>query len=85
MWATKNYRTFLENPLHVEKDTVWYGFTASNIIAPFFFEEMHDFHFEIGSVIGERHTDLLQNRIIPSLADKHLLESTILDLPVLQI
>ncbi|GFY32051.1 uncharacterized protein TNCV_2621881 [Trichonephila clavipes] len=53
------------------------GFTTSTVIGPFFFEEMRDCGFVTATVTGERHADMLQNRIIPSLADKHLLERTI--------
>ncbi|GFY32042.1 uncharacterized protein TNCV_2621791 [Trichonephila clavipes] len=38
---------------------------------------MRDCGFVTATVTGERHADMLQNRIIPSLADKHLLERTI--------
>ena len=34
----KNHRTFQEIPLHSPKVTVWYEFTATFIIGPFFFE-----------------------------------------------
>ncbi|GFV42205.1 uncharacterized protein TNCV_3164361 [Trichonephila clavipes] len=44
---------------------------------PFFFEEMRDSGFVTATVTGERYADMLQNRNIPSLADKHLLERTI--------
>ena len=47
------------------------------VIGPFFFEEMRDSGFVTATVTGERYADMLQNRIIPSLADKHLLEGTI--------
>ncbi|GFW64680.1 uncharacterized protein TNCV_700831 [Trichonephila clavipes] len=43
----------------------------------FFFEEMRDSSFVTATVMGERYADMLQNCIIPSLADKHLLERTI--------
>ena len=43
------------------------------VIGPFFFEEMRDSGFETVSVTSERYADMLQNRIIPMLADKHLL------------
>ncbi|GFT01511.1 uncharacterized protein TNCV_270151 [Trichonephila clavipes] len=43
----------------------------------FFFEEMRDSGFVTATVTAERYADMLQNRIIPSLADKHLLERTI--------
>ncbi|GFV33225.1 uncharacterized protein TNCV_4635141 [Trichonephila clavipes] len=35
---------------------------------------MRDSGFVTATVTGERYADMLQNRIIPSLADKHLLE-----------
>ncbi|GFW52636.1 dedicator of cytokinesis protein 1 [Trichonephila clavipes] len=38
---------------------------------------MRDSGFVTATVTGERYADMLQNRIIPSLADKHLLERTI--------
>ncbi|GFT32785.1 uncharacterized protein TNCV_2901771 [Trichonephila clavipes] len=38
---------------------------------------MRDSGFVTATVTGERYADMLQNRIIPSLADKHLLEQTI--------
>ncbi|GFU08424.1 uncharacterized protein TNCV_2901711 [Trichonephila clavipes] len=44
---------------------------------PFFFEEMRDSGCVTATVTGERYADMLQNRIIPSLVDKHLLERTI--------
>ncbi|GFU80118.1 uncharacterized protein TNCV_579981 [Trichonephila clavipes] len=77
IWATQNPRTVVEFPLHDEKVTVWVGFTTSTVIGPFFFEEMRDSGFVTATVTGERYTDMLQNHIIPSLADKHLLERTI--------
>ncbi|GFW42081.1 uncharacterized protein TNCV_1905391 [Trichonephila clavipes] len=77
IWATENPRTVVETPLHDEKVTVWVGFTTSTVIGLFFFEEMRDSGFVTATVTGERYTDMLQNRIIPSLADKHLLERTI--------
>ena len=42
----------------------------------FFYMEMQDSCFEIVGVTGERYADVLLNRIIPSLTDKHLLKST---------
>ena len=51
------------------------GFTISNVIWPFLFEEMHDSGFESDCVIGGRYEDMLQNSIISIQADKHLLES----------
>ncbi|GFU72160.1 DUF4817 domain-containing protein [Trichonephila clavipes] len=69
--------TVVETPLHDEKVTVWVGFTTSTVIGPFFFEERRDSGFLSATVTGERYADMLQNRIIPSLADKHLLERTI--------
>ncbi|GFX94615.1 uncharacterized protein TNCV_3088441 [Trichonephila clavipes] len=39
--------------------------------------EMRDSGFVTATVTGERYADMLQNRIIPSLTDKHLLERTI--------
>ncbi|GFY11648.1 uncharacterized protein TNCV_4231171 [Trichonephila clavipes] len=77
IWATENPRTVVETPLHDEKVTVWVGFTTSTVIGPFFFEEMRDSGFVTATVTGERYADMLQNCIIPSLADKHLLERTI--------
>ncbi|GFX20723.1 uncharacterized protein TNCV_77801 [Trichonephila clavipes] len=77
IWATENPRTVVKTPLHDEKVTVWVGFTTSTVIGPFFFEEMRDSGFVTATVTGERYADMLQNRIIPSLADKHLLELTI--------
>ncbi|GFW81493.1 uncharacterized protein TNCV_2881711 [Trichonephila clavipes] len=77
IWATENPRTVVETPLHDEKVTVWVGFTTSTVIGPFFFEEMRDSSFVTATVTGERYADMLQNPMIPSLADKHLLERTI--------
>ncbi|GFW89292.1 uncharacterized protein TNCV_4934601 [Trichonephila clavipes] len=75
--ATENPRTVVETPLHDEKVTVWVGYTTSTVIGPFFFEEMRDSDFVTATVTGERYADMLQNHIIPSLVDKHLLERTI--------
>ncbi|GFU25075.1 uncharacterized protein TNCV_568301 [Trichonephila clavipes] len=77
IWATENPRTVVETPLHDKKVAVWVGFTTSTVIEPFFFEEMRDSAFVAATMTGERYADMLQNRIIPSLADKHLLERTI--------
>ncbi|GFT99002.1 uncharacterized protein TNCV_3793841 [Trichonephila clavipes] len=77
IWATENPRTVVETPLHDEKVTVWVGFATSTVIGLFFFKEMCDSGFVTTTVTGERYADMLQNRIIPSLADKHLLERTI--------
>ncbi|GFW28641.1 uncharacterized protein TNCV_2317891 [Trichonephila clavipes] len=38
---------------------------------------MRDSGFVTATVTGELYADMLQNRIIPSLADKHLLERAI--------
>ena len=43
----------------------------------FSFEELCDSGFVSAILTGERYADMLQNRITLSLADKHLLESTI--------
>ncbi|GFV76227.1 uncharacterized protein TNCV_4673161 [Trichonephila clavipes] len=77
IWATENPRTVVETPLHDEKVTVWVGFTTSTVLVPFFFEEMRDSGFVTATLTSERYADMLQNRIIPSQADKHLLERTI--------
>ncbi|GFT46894.1 uncharacterized protein TNCV_3989541 [Trichonephila clavipes] len=77
IWATENPRTVVETPLHDKKVTVWVGFTTSTVIGPFFFGETRDFGFVTATVTGEGYADMLQNRIIPSLADKHLLERAI--------
>ncbi|GFV88846.1 uncharacterized protein TNCV_4608911 [Trichonephila clavipes] len=37
---------------------------------------MRDSGFVTATLTGKRYADMLQNRIIPSLADKHLLERT---------
>ncbi|GFU22724.1 uncharacterized protein TNCV_762991 [Trichonephila clavipes] len=76
IWATENPRTVVETPLHDEKVTIWVGFTTSTVIGLFFFKEMRDSGFVTATVTGELYADMLQNRIIPSLADKHLLERT---------
>ena len=76
IWATENARTFVQTLLHVVKFKVWCGFTASALIGLFFFEKMLDSSFETVSVACETYTIMLQNRIILSLADKYLLEST---------
>ncbi|GFU28646.1 RNA-directed DNA polymerase from mobile element jockey [Trichonephila clavipes] len=76
IWATENPRTVVETPFHDEKVTVWVGFTTSTVTGPFF-EEMRDSGSVTATVTGERYADMLQNRIMPSLADKHLLERTI--------
>ncbi|GFT06311.1 uncharacterized protein TNCV_1145141 [Trichonephila clavipes] len=73
IWATENPRTVVETPMHDEKVTVWVEFTTSTLIRPFFFEEMRDSGIVTATVTGERYADI----IIGSLADKHLLESTI--------
>ena len=67
----------VETPLHDEKVTVWVGFSTSTVIGPFFSREMRDCGSVTVIVAGERYADMLQNCIIPSLADKHLLEGTI--------
>ena len=74
-WAMENPRTFLETKLHDVKVTVWCGFTAYNVIWPFFYKQMRDSTFEINSVRGEKNADMLQNRILLRLAHKHLLEN----------
>ncbi len=49
------------------------------MIEPFFFEEMHGSSFQVVSVMGARYSQVLQNSIISSLANKHLLKcSTIM-------
>ena len=77
IWATENPRTVVEIPLRDEKVTVWVEFNISIVIGPFFFEEMRDSGFITATVTSERYADMLQNRIIPSLADKHLQEGTV--------
>ena len=76
IWTSENPRTLLQTPLHDEKITVRCGFTASTVIGTLFFEEMPDSGYEVFSVTGEKYADTLQYLTIPSLADKHLLEST---------
>ena len=44
-------------------------------IGIFFWEEVRYSGLKTASMTSERHTDMLRNRIIPSLADKDLLES----------
>ena len=63
--------------MHDKKVTAWIEFNTPTVIMPFFFEEMFDSGFVTAIVTGERYADMLQNPIIPSLADKHLLEGTI--------
>ena len=53
------------------------GFAAFTVIGLLCFEELPDSGFEVFSVIGEIYADTLQYLIIFSLADKHLLKSTI--------
>ncbi|GFV02800.1 uncharacterized protein TNCV_1592021 [Trichonephila clavipes] len=77
IWATENSRTVVETPLHDEKSR--YGLDLPHLpLSGLFFEEMRDSGFVTATVTGERYADMLQNRIICSLADKHLLERTIL-------
>ena len=59
--------------MHDEKVTVWFEFTISTVIGPIFFEEIPDPVCETVSMTGERCTNMLQNHIIPSLDDNHLL------------
>lgn len=56
---------------------MWYEFSTSTIIGPIFFQEMHDCVSVTVSVTVERYANILQNHIILSLADNHLLESII--------
>ena len=55
---------------------MWCGYTTSTVIEPFFLEEIRYSGFETVSMTSERHADMLQNRILPSLADKYLLKGT---------
>ena len=55
---------------------MWCEFTASTVIGLLLFEEMRDSGLEAISVTSKRYTNMLQNRVISRLADKHLWEST---------
>ena len=56
---------------------VWVGFNTCTVIEPSFFEKNHYSDFVTATVTCERYADMLQNRIIPSLVYKYLLEGTI--------
>ncbi|UYV85194.1 hypothetical protein LAZ67_X004905, partial [Cordylochernes scorpioides] len=73
IWATENPRIFTEMPLHQPRVTVWYGFTSSFIIGPFFFEEINGRTFKTVSVTGERYVQLLREKVIPILQDRQAL------------
>ena len=73
--ATEYPRTVMETPLHDEKVT--YGLDLTHYWA-FFLRENVRFSFFNCYRDGERYADMLQNRIIPSLSNKHLLEGKFL-------
>ncbi|GFT32302.1 uncharacterized protein TNCV_4483421 [Trichonephila clavipes] len=77
IWATENPRTVVGNSIARREGHGKVGFTTSTVIGPFFFEEMRYSSFVTATETGERYADMLQNRIIPGLADKHLLKRTI--------
>ncbi|GFT57444.1 uncharacterized protein TNCV_4515411 [Trichonephila clavipes] len=77
IWATENPRTVAWK-LHCTTRKSRYGLDLHIYRSrAFFFKEMHDSGFVTATVTSERYADMLQNRIIPSLADKHQLERTI--------
>ena len=76
-WAAKNFRTILETAFHAEKVTMRCWFTTSTVIGPFFLKKMNDSGFVTVRVTDERYADVLQNRVILILSDKHPLENTI--------
>ncbi|GBL81419.1 hypothetical protein AVEN_143703-1 [Araneus ventricosus] len=64
-------------PLHSQKVTVWYGFTAAFIVGPFFFEEIGPSGPVTCAVNGTRYETLLCNQLIPALQQRGCVDSSI--------
>ncbi|GFS63037.1 uncharacterized protein TNCV_3743031 [Trichonephila clavipes] len=80
IWATENPSLELSWKLHCTTRKSRYGLDLPHLPLSglfFIFEELRDSGFVTATVTGERYAYMLQNRIIPSQADKHLLERTI--------
>ena len=68
----------LSGKLHCTTRKSRYGLDLTHLpLSGLFFEAICDSVFVTATVTCKRYADMLQNRIIPSLADKHLLEGTI--------
>ncbi|GBO01225.1 hypothetical protein AVEN_35484-1 [Araneus ventricosus] len=74
IWATENPFGRQPVPLHSEKVTVWYGLTASFIVAPFFFKEVGPVTC---TVTGVHYESLLRKLVIPTLQQRASVCSTI--------
>ncbi|KFM59960.1 hypothetical protein X975_14870, partial [Stegodyphus mimosarum] len=70
IWATKNLLATHPVPLHPEEVTVWYGFTASFILQPYFFEQTDASDPVTATVTGQRYASLLRNHVIPALQQR---------------
>lgn len=73
--TTENPRAFVENPYHQPKVTAWCSFTASFVIGPVFFEEVHSSAFQTVSVIGDRYAAVSKNSVIPNLQERQTLNT----------
>ncbi|GFW64835.1 uncharacterized protein TNCV_3066921 [Trichonephila clavipes] len=67
----------LRVPLHSTKVTVWWGFSASFILGPYFFEELGAGGSVTCSITGQRYASLLRNKIIPDLQARQCLSRII--------
>ena len=64
IWSDSNPHAIAPTPLHPTKVTVSAGFTATQILPPFFFED---------TVNGDRYLALLRDHVVPYLRKKRLL------------
>ncbi|GFW50757.1 uncharacterized protein TNCV_3443991 [Trichonephila clavipes] len=77
IWETDNPLSTLRVPLHSTKVTVWWGFSASFILGPYFFEELGAGGSVTCSITGQRYASLLRNKIIPDLQARQCLSRII--------
>lgn len=68
IWAFENPHRTLSKSLHSPKLCVWFGFTSSFKLQPFFFRD---------TVNSENYLELLQSQVVPALRRKRVLSTTI--------
>lgn len=68
IWSQNNPRQFLTKSLHPEKICVWFGFTSTFCIVPYFFDT---------TINAENYLKMLQTHVRPALTRMRKLSSTI--------
>lgn len=67
IWDSSNPNATATSSLHPAKVTVWAGFTATQVLPPFFFE---------GTIDGDSYLAVLQDHVVPVLKKKRMLSKT---------